>query len=236
MFAGINWNAVYTAMRAKMTPEMKMKCCMKDNTDPNTFTFPQPGGSTSGPRDKVCGENWWGNSTNCDQYVRAFCASHKDDPRCACYADPPSNIDPDQARQIKAKPFCYSQACNTTGYVQDSYKTGDCPNITICKQDLATMGSSNLALNNVAVQDCSTGDRPTPITPGISGVTSPTAIAAIANQQKTIEAEKQQKMYMYIAIIAIVLFAVYYINDEEKKAESPQVIYVQTPSSNFMPN
>ena len=216
-------SAISNALANALDDNDRMMCCTKDNTSPNMFKKKIGTGFITGRREQVCGVDWWGNSTNCDRFVQNFCKSHTDDPRCACYSDPPGPDDPLEVKLIKANPGCYARGCNFGAYKPDSLKNSNCPPITICKQDLSTIGKGNMSFDNIVVQDCSSNNvTPKPIGGGSAVGTGTAAINASAEvikaQQAREEAEYKQKM-MYLIVIIVLVFLGYQMTKDDDSSD-----------------
>src|SRR6476661_1605727 len=103
-----------------------------------------------------------------DTPVNEWCASHVDDPFCACYKalhDSGSTVDP-TAKAVLSRPECYVSECASgLGYKYTNMRQGNvCPPANVCVNKIAVAGNEYANLQNVK-QECnqemkiSTGDQ-----------------------------------------------------------------------------
>ena len=154
-YLGIGRNGIDSmrVIRTKPWDQHLVDCC-KANTANNVSP-------------ESCGIYWGkGTSGACDALIENHCKSNKDDEACGCYADAPGIDDPITQRLIKANPLCYSRSCNMgISYVPTPMRDKQCPDITICKQDITVDGAANQLYDNLLVQDCAKENSPKTETP-----------------------------------------------------------------------
>lgn len=134
--------------------------------------------------------------------IQAYCATHKDDPFCACYRDSPEYI----PNEIRGLVKCWDKTCAERGYIPKNLRVS-CPNITICRQALDT-NNSNVLTNNVIIQDCGTKieqpaepEGPSPSNPFTPVITTPSTESFI---------EKNKMMLVLVLIFLAVIIGVFY--------------------------
>lgn len=166
------------AIRIKRLTEWSrfMLNCCKGVTDQNSNSV-------------SCGNLWKytseTSSGSCDSMMKTYCQAHPDEDVCSCYKKT-NTTGMNYAQKIMAEmPLCYSKKCSLNGYKPLSSKNYQCPPLTICTQDLDSVGS-NLLRDNVLTQDCSSGK-----------IDNTTTV-----QQST------NWIYIIIIILAIIIFAV----------------------------
>ena len=138
------------------------------------------GKTTEGASPLTCGMFWGkGDMANrgvCDDFMEKYCKdpANAADEKCTCYAVPIDPADDINVQLLKANPKCWSQKCQTSGYMPSNIVNMACPNVKICKQDIALPGSNNIITGAEYIQDCSdkytitnntTINTPTPTTP-----------------------------------------------------------------------
>jgi len=146
--------------------------------------------------------------------IQAYCATHKDDPFCACYRDSPEYI----PNKIRGLVKCWDKTCAERGYIPKNLRVS-CPNITICRQALDT-NDSNVLTNNVIIQDCGTTieqpkepDNPSPSNPFTPVLPNPPADDSFL--------EKNKMLLILILIFVAVIVGVFYESSEEYPVAYP---------------
>lgn len=154
-----------------------------------------------------------------ESVVLPYCANNPNDPVCSCYLPAPDYI----PKELGGLTKCWSQQCATSGYVPMNMR-GDCPNITVCRQDLGVSGEANRLTNNVIVQNCATpatsttpGTSATPTVPDNQG--SPYSIKSISTSVISFV-----RTYIWIVItvilgICVIIYSMYDTGISERVSE-----------------
>ncbi len=170
-----------------------------------------------------------------DNAVNSFCATHRDDPFCACYDglrryDNALSTTREEVKAILARPECYVSQCSSgAGYKYTNMRNGgSCPPANVCINDLKVIGSENLSLSNVNMscnqsisQNNSSSSNPesnTPIT------NTPESSVSYGINETIIEGIDDDFLYIFIAILVFVIFGILLIR---KNKSSP--IYQNIP-------
>jgi hypothetical protein len=118
-------------------------------------------GKTSvGASPLTCGMFWgkgeMGNRGVCDDFMENHCKQpeNKDSDQCTCYSVPIDDADDINVRLLKANPKCWSQKCQTSGYMPSNIVSTPCPNVKVCRQEIVLPGSNNIITNSDYIQDC----------------------------------------------------------------------------------
>ena len=157
-----------------------------------------------------------------DSTVSTYCnnKANASDPFCSCYnAIPPAAIA--KYPEIASNPKCWSGQCAVNGYQPANIRNTTCPTITICEQDLATSGNSNILTNNIITQNCNSNNT-TNSTPGDANST-PTGSTTPSNSNSTTASNSngtgtsssinnllQSTYFIYIVAFILMFVVVYY--------------------------
>lgn len=160
-----------------------------------------------------------------DDAVNTFCATHRNDPFCACYDglrrfDTAQSTTREEVKAILARPECYVSQCSSgLGYKYNNMRnSGSCPPANVCINDLKVINSENLKLNNVnmtcnqsieqkigSTGNTSSGNTPitnTPIT------NTPNTTNNYDNTESIIEGIDDTILFIFLAILVFVIFGI----------------------------
>ena len=137
-----------------LTDQLGIQCGIPSKWCVNNLEDPMCAGVDAATLNKACAKNFSETCTNrkselTDTTMNLYCAANPTAAICSCYAGVPEYI----PQEIAGLAPCWSKSCATTGYIPQNMR-GGCPSITVCKQDLNTLGDSNMLSNNIIVQDC----------------------------------------------------------------------------------
>ena len=131
-----------------------LQCGAPSNWCIKNLEDPMCAGVDAATLNRSCATNFSETCTNrkaelTDHTMNLYCAANPTADICSCYSQVPSYIPQEMAGLAP----CWNKACATTGYIPQNMR-GECPSITVCRQEMGTSGDSNMLTNNVILQDC----------------------------------------------------------------------------------
>lgn len=106
--------------------------------------------------DKACGVHMTDTCKDNQEVLKEstvdkYCQNHMDDLFCSCYTPPPKSL----TDEVKGLPQCWNVNCSLHGYKSGNAKKS-CPNlnVTVCRQDIESSGTSNNISKNVSIINC----------------------------------------------------------------------------------
>ena len=152
-----------------------LACCMKQFERPDNKTWVKTDKATIYPSNtpvEQCKKYLYTPASgNCDDLMNKFCKEFPDSILCGCSSyGTPLATSKTLPQQVKNWPQCFLKDCvpgeayKFKGQLNTQTDGSNCPNITICNQNISAEDSAKL-VDSLIKQDCSTKPSPTPSTP-----------------------------------------------------------------------